>query len=119
MMYLPRLFVYHSLSEDTISVERFKVMECKLLFGIMTPSAIIAIILGLWLWLGYGFSGTWITFKLIFVAGLVVYHAWCINTYWLFKRDANSKSHKFYRVMNELPVVLLIGILIMVVVKPF
>lgn len=118
-MYLPRLFVYHAMSEDTISKERFKIMERKLLYGIMTPSAILAIILGTWLWLGYGFSGTWMMWKLVFVAGLVVYHVWCIKTYNTFKNDANTRGHKFYRVMNELPLFLLLGILIMVVVKPF
>ncbi|MFT5259909.1 MAG: putative membrane protein [Saprospiraceae bacterium] len=119
VMYLPRLFVYHAMAEDTIGIERFKVMERKLLFGIMTPSAIIAILFGTWLWLGYGFSGSWMIWKLALVVLLVVYHVWCINTYLVFKRDANTKGHKFYRVMNELPVLILLGILVMVVVKPF
>lgn len=117
IFYLPRLFVYHAMSEDEISNERFKIMERKLLNGIMTPSAIVAIALGGWL-LSYGFSGTWMTIKLILVGLVVVYHIWCIYTVKLFKHDKNTRSHVYYRVMNELPVLLLVGIVILVVVKP-
>src|SRR4030042_6724268 len=61
---LPRLFVYPAMSEDAVSIERFKVMERKLYRGIMTPSAVIAVTLGLWLWLGFGFSGGWLAAQL-------------------------------------------------------
>ena len=119
IFYLPRLFVYHAMSEDKASCERFKIMERKLLRGIMTPSAVVALVLGCWLWLGYGYSGTWLTLKLVLVAALLVYHGWCAKVVNDFKRDENKHSHKFYRWMNELPVFLLLGILILVVVKPF
>lgn len=119
VLYLPRLFVYHAMAADTIGIERFKVMERKLLFGIMTPSASVAIISGVFLWLAYGHSGAWVLWKLGFVALLVAYHGWCIKAYLLFKRDANTKSHQFYRIMNELPVLILLAILLMVVFKPF
>lgn len=119
IFYLPRLFVYHAMSEDEASRERFKIMERKLLRGIMTPSAVVAIVMGCWLWLGYGYSGTWLTLKLILVAVLLVYHGWCVKVVNDFKHDQNKHSHKFYRWMNELPVFLLLGILILVVVKPF
>ncbi len=119
IFYLPRLFVYHAMSEDEISHQRFKVMERKLLWGIMTPSAVVTIVLGLWLWLAYGFSGTWLTVKLVLVILLLAYHGWCIKIVSDFKHDRNTHTHKVFRWMNELPVFLLLGILILVVVKPF
>ena len=60
LFYLPRLFVYHAMSEDKTSIERFKIMESKLFFGIMTPGAVLTAAFGLWLWLGYGFGGGWL-----------------------------------------------------------
>ena len=76
LFYLPRLFVYHSLATDTISIERFKVMERRLYRGIMTPSAILTVALGLWLWLHYGITGGWLHAKLVLVAILIAHHAW-------------------------------------------
>jgi putative membrane protein len=120
IFYLPRLFVYHSMAEDKIGIERFKVMERKLYFGIMTPSMIIALALGLWLWLGYGFSGGWLHAKLALVAVLVVFHIYLGKLMSDFKHDRNRHSHVFYRWLNEIPALpALIGILILVVVKPF
>ncbi|MEE9447720.1 MAG: CopD family protein [Arenicellales bacterium] len=119
IFYLPRLFVYHAMSDDKISRDRFKVMERKLLWGIMTPSAVIAVLLGTWLWLGYGFSGTWLTVKITLVGVLLAYHGWCIKVTNDFKADKNNHGHTFYRWMNELPVFLLLAILAMVIVKPF
>ena len=71
LFYLPRLFVYHAQSDDRASQERFKVMERKLYYGIMAPGAVLTIVSGLWLWLGYGFSGGWLHAKLALVAVLV------------------------------------------------
>ena len=119
IFYLPRLFVYHAMSEDTPSRERFKIMERRLLWGIMTPSAVVAVALGLWLWLAYGFSGTWLSVKIVLVLLLLVYHGWCIMIVKQFKNDQNSANHTFFRWMNELPVFLLLGILILVIIKPF
>lgn len=119
IFYLPRLFVYHAMSQDETSNDRFKVMERKLLWGIMTPSAIVTIALGFWLWLWYGFSGTWLYLKLVLVILLVVYHGWCIHVVNEFKHDRNTRGHRTYRWMNELPVFLLLGILILVELKPF
>lgn len=118
IFYLPRLFVYHAQSTDGISIERFKIMERKLYNGIMTPSAIATIASGLWLW-SYGFAGVWLHLKLFLVALLVVYHVWCGYTLRKFADDRNHRSHVYYRVMNEVPVLLLVGIVILVVVKPF
>jgi len=118
IFYLPRLFVYHAMSEDQISRDRFKIMERKLLKGIMTPSMIATLVFGFWLW-GYGFNGGWLHAKLTLVALLVAYHFWCASTVKKFANDEIKHGHVFYRWMNELPVVALIAIVILVVVKPF
>src|SRR6266536_2177554 len=78
LFYLPRLFVYHALAAptDTIGIERFKLMERKLFVGIMTPSAILTIAFGLWLWLGYGITDGWLHAKLALVALLVAFHVY-------------------------------------------
>jgi putative membrane protein len=119
LFYLPRLFVYHAMSEDTASRERFKIMERKLFFGIMTPGAILTIVFGLWLWLGYGFYGGWLYAKIALVAMLVVYHVYCGMLMIDFRQDRNHHSHVFYRWLNELPVVVLIAIILLVELKPF
>jgi putative membrane protein len=118
LFYLPRLFVYHAMSDDQISNDRFKIMERKLFFGIMTPGAIITIILGLWLWLGYGIGGMWMMWKLILVLVLVGYHIYCGKLMLDFKHDRNTHSHIFYRWFNEFPVLLIIPIVLLVELKP-
>tara|TARA_Y100001936_G_scaffold252840_1_gene314407 strand:+ start:1249 stop:1638 length:390 start_codon:yes stop_codon:yes gene_type:complete len=122
LFYLPRLFVYHAMSDDLPSIERFKVMERKLYYGIMTPGAILTIIFGMWLWLGYGISGIegswWLHAKLSLVAVLIAYHYYCGRLLADFKRDQNQHGHIYYRWFNEIPVIILIAIVILVVVKP-
>jgi putative membrane protein len=118
LFYLPRLFVYHAMSDDHISNDRFKIMERKLFFGIMTPGAIITIILGLWLWLGYGIGGMWMMWKLLLVLVLIVYHVYCGKLMFDFKYDRNKHGHVFYRWLNEFPVVLIIPIILLVELKP-
>jgi protoporphyrinogen IX oxidase len=120
IFYLPRLFVYHAEAEDTLSKERFKVMERKLYRGIMTPCMIITLALGTWLWLGYGFTGGWLHAKLLLVAILVAHHFYLGALIKDFAEDKNRHSHVFYRWLNEIPALpCLIGIVILVVVKPF
>ena len=119
LFYLPRLFVYHAMSEDTASRERFKIMERKLFYGIMTPGAVLTIAFGLWLWLGYGFYGGWLHAKMALVAVLVAYHAYCGKLMVDFKHERNLHSHVFYRWLNELPVVVLIAIILLVELQPF
>ncbi len=119
LFYLPRLFVYHAMSSDAISIERFKIMERKLYFGIMTPGAVLTIVFGLWLWLGYGVSGGWLHAKLFLVLILVIYHFCCGKLLNDFKHDRNRFGHVFYRGFNEFPVLILFAVIILVVVKPF
>lgn len=121
LFYLPRLFVYHAMSDDEISRERFKIMERKLYRGITTPSMIAVIALGLWLiYLTPGFLQMgWLHAKLTLAAILVVYHLYCGHLVKQFRDNRNQRSHRFYRVFNEFPVFILIGAVILAVVKPF
>lgn len=119
LFYLPRLFVYHAMAEDETSKARFRIMERKLYFGIMTPGAILTIAFGLWLWLGYGISGGWLHAKLALVAVLVLYHAYCGKLLLDFRHGRNRHGHVYYRWLNELPVLILVAIVVLVVVKPF
>jgi putative membrane protein len=118
LFYLPRLFVYHAMSNDAISLERFKVMERKLFYGIMTPGGLITLITGIWLWLGWGFMGAWIHIKVALVFVLVIYHVWCGVILIQFKNDTNKKSHIWFRWFNEFPVVILVAVVFLVVLKP-
>ena len=116
LFYLPRLFVHHAMTEDEATSKRLKIMERKLFFFV-TPWAILTIIFGLWLWLGYGFSGTWLTIKIALVILLVIYHVICGVFMIDFRDDKNTRSDVFYRWFNELPVFLLIGIVFLAVLK--
>ncbi|CAB5506544.1 protoporphyrinogen oxidase HemJ [Bathymodiolus thermophilus thioautotrophic gill symbiont] len=122
LFYLPRLFVYHAMSNDKTSVERFKIMERKLYRGIMMPSFILATALGAWMVIdGWAFYATqyWLHAKLALVIPLIVYHFYCGHLLAVFKQDKNTHSHIFYRWFNEFPVLLLVAIVILVVVRPF
>ncbi|MDH5632466.1 MAG: CopD family protein [Gammaproteobacteria bacterium] len=119
LFYLPRLFVYHAMSEDQVSIERFKIMERKLYFGIMAPGAILTIVFGLWLWLGYGFTGAWLHIKLGLVIILIVYHLYCGKLMKAFKQDRNTHGHVFFRWFNEFPVLILFAVIFLVELKPF
>ncbi len=122
LFYLPRLFVYHAMSDDEISNERFKVMERKLFYGIMTPGGIMTLVLGLWMLFDYAllaYSGfLWLHIKLLLITILMGYHIYCWKLVKDFKNDQNKHSHVWYRWFNEFPVILLIAIIILVIVKP-
>lgn len=117
LFYLPRLFVYHAMTDDALGSDRFKTMERKLFYGIMTPSAVLALALGLWLWLAYDFAGTWLHIKLLLVIILVAYHVYCGKVLLDFKHDRNRHGHVYYRWLNELPVLILIAVVVLVVLK--
>jgi putative membrane protein len=118
LFYLPRLFVYHALAADTVSHERFKVMERKLFWGIMTPGAVLTVFFGVWLWLGWGFSGAWLYGKLALTAVLAGYHIWCGKLMRDFRAGRNLKSHVWFRWFNEFPVLVLLAAVFLVVFKP-
>ena len=122
LFYLPRLFVYHALAapDDRIGVERFKTMERKLFAGIMTPSAVLTVAFGVWLWLGYGVAGGWLHAKLALVAILIGFHVYLGVLLLDFARDRNRHGHVFYRWLNEIPALpLLVAIVWLAVAKPF
>ena len=119
LFYLPRLFVYHAQSSDRPSLERFKIMERKLFFGIMTPGAVLTVVFGTWLWLGYGLGGHWLLAKLVLVAILIAYHVYCGVLLLDFKHERNRHGHVFYRWLNELPVLILIAVVLLAILKPF
>ena len=122
LFYLPRLFVYHAMSDDSISNERFKVMERKLYKGIALPSMLATLVLGFWLLsynTSYYMSSGWMHAKLTLVFLLIGYHHVCGAFVKKFARDANTRAHTFYRWFNEVPVLFLVGIIILAVVKPF
>jgi protoporphyrinogen IX oxidase len=122
LFYLPRLFVYHADTTDLISVERFKIMERRLYYGITWPSALLTTTLGILLILynpQYYLKAAWMHAKLGLVGLLWAYHLSCGYFRKQFAKDANNKSTLFYRFFNELPVLLLIGIVMLAVIKPF
>jgi len=120
LFYLPRLFVYHSMATDSVGIERFKVMERRLYRGIMTPTAILTIVFGAWLWQGYGATPGWLHAKLLLVVILVAFHVWLGKLVADFAADRNTHGDKFYRWINEIPALpILIGVVFLVVMKPF
>ncbi|MBS7664187.1 protoporphyrinogen oxidase HemJ [Pseudomonas lalucatii] len=122
LFYLPRLFVYHAMSEDEASRERFCVMERKLYRGIMLPSMLATLAFGIWLLslnAGTYFSQGWMHAKLALVLLLIGYHHVCGAQLKRFARGENRRSHMFYRWFNEAPVLLLVAIVVLVVVRPF
>ena len=122
MLYLPRLFVYHSVAEvGSDKSETFKVMERRLLRGIINPAMIATWVFGLWMIIGgwVSLSDGWLHAKLVLVLLLSGVHGMLAKYVRLFAQDKNTKSQKFFRILNEVPTVLMIGIVILVIVKPF
>lgn len=118
LFYLPRIFVNHAMVEDTATKERLAMMERKL-YGFVTPIGILAVSLGLWLWLGYGFAGGWLHVKTTLVIFLIAYHLYCGKLMRDFAAGRNTRCHVWYRVFNEVPVVVLIAVVFLTVLKPF
>lgn len=123
IFYLPRLFVYHAMAEDKAGIERFKIMERKLYWGIATPGAVLTWLFGTWMlcdyaWQVYGAAG-WLRIKLLLLVLLTVYHVTCGKLLIDFKHDRNRYGHVWYRWFNEIPVVFLVAIILLAVLKPF
>lgn len=120
LFYLPRLFVYHAMSEDTLSRERFKVMERKLYRGIAVPSMLATLVFGAWTasfnWSYYS-SAAWFWWKMALVAILLVYHHVCAYYLRRFAKDQVNRGHVFFRWFNEFPVLLLVAIVLLAVLK--
>jgi putative membrane protein len=122
LFYLPRLFVYHAMAaaDDRVGIERFKIMERKLYRGIMTPSAVLTVVFGVWMWLGYGVTGGWLHAKLALVAILIALHVYLGKLVADFRADRNRHTHVYYRWLNEIPALpILVAVVFLVVMKPF
>jgi putative membrane protein len=120
LFYLPRIFVNLALIErlDSAEGQRLLLMARKL-YRFVTPIAVLALALGFWLWLAYGFSGGWLHVKLALVVLLVAYHFYMAKLLAHFESGRNRRTPLWYRVFNELPVLLLLSITVLVTVKPF
>lgn len=120
LFYLPRLFVYHAMAEDRASIERFKLMERRLFWGIITPGGVLAVLFGVWLWLGWFRDATgWLHAKIALVILLAGYHLWCWRLLRDFAADRNRRTHVWLRWFNEFPLLVLVATVFLVVLKPF
>lgn len=119
IFYLPRIFVHFVEGQEAgEDVRRLAIMASKL-YGFMTIMAIFTLGLGLWLWLGYGFTGGWLHAKLLFVLLLIGFHLWCRAYLQRLKANQLTRSGTYFRLFNELPLLIFVPILILVVLKPF
>jgi protoporphyrinogen IX oxidase len=118
LFYLPRIYVNLAMSAQDAERERLLLMAGKL-YRFMTPLGVLALVFGIWLWLGYGFHGGWLHAKLTLVLLLVGYHFYCGRLLRQFRQGSNMRSHVWYRWFNEIPVLVMTAIVILVVVKPF
>ena len=122
LFYLPRLFVYHAMTDDQPGRERFKLMERKLYRGIMTPSAVLAVVCGLALiavrGADWALHASWLHVKLTLVLLLLAYHAYLGRVVGHFQCDVNRRSHVYFRFVNEVPVLFLVAIVLLAVLKP-
>ena len=121
LFYLPRLYVYHAQCTDEIGNARFKIMERKLFFGITTPGAVLTVLFGTWL-LSYNWSIyihlPWMHAKLTLIVLLLIYHLYLGKLLFAFRKDRNTHSHVFYRWLNEIPVIFLVGIILLAILRP-
>jgi len=120
LFYLPRIFVNLAMvpAESTAERERLLLMAGKL-YRFMTPLGVLAVVLGLWLWLGFGFSGGWLHAKTTLVLILVGYHSYCGHLLKTFVSGRNARTHVWFRFFNELPVLILLAVILLVTLKPF
>ncbi|GAA4106881.1 protoporphyrinogen oxidase HemJ [Zhongshania borealis] len=121
IFYLPRLFVYHAMSDDQATRDQLKIMERKL-YRFVSPFAILTVVFGLLMIYqqpSYYLHAGWLQLKLAFVAGLIAYHLYCGHLVRIFANDQNQRQHVFYRWFNEAPVFALFAIVLLAVLKPF
>ena len=121
LFYLPRLFVYHAMTTDEVSHERFKIMERKLYWGITTPGGVLTLLFGVWMlwdyaWVAFG-KMLWLHLKMTLILLLVAYHIYCGKLLRDFSNNQNRHSHVWYRWFNEVPVVFLIAIVLLATLK--
>ena len=123
LFYLPRLYVYHAMTDDAPGIARFKVMERKLYRGIMTPGGALTLVSGAWLVFLRGgdwfVEAGWLHLKLALVATLVAYHVYLGRVLTHFANDNNRRGHVYYRWLNEAPVLVLVGAVLLVILQPF
>ncbi len=120
LFYLPRIFVNLAMVPADSAAERNRLLlMANKLYRFMTPLGIIAVSLGFWLWFGYGFAGGWLHAKTLLVIFLIVYHLYCGQLLRKFVAGHNTRSHKWYRFFNEVPVLVLFVVVFLVVLKPF
>ena len=120
LFYLPRIFVNLAMvpADSSAERERLLLMAGKL-YRFMLPLAVLAVSFGLWLWLGFGYTGGWLHAKTLLVTGLVAYHAYCGHLLRCFLAQKNTHSHVWYRWFNEVPVLMLVMVVFLAVLKPF
>ena len=118
LLYLPRLYVYHATCADEPGYARFLVMERKLYLGIMTPSGVLAVALGLWMVHAFPTVPTWLSAKLVLGFLLVGYHVYLGKLLFDFRNRKNQHTHVYYRWINELPAFFILVIVLLAVVKP-
>lgn len=117
LFYLPRIFVNLATAKEAAVLARLLLMAHKL-YHFVTPIAYLALGSGIWLWLGYGFTGMWLNIKLLLVVVLLGYHHYCGYLLNVFKQGRNTHPHLWYRFFNEIPVLILLAVVILVTVKP-
>lgn len=118
LFYLPRIYVNLAMEQDPQAHARLILMANKL-YRFMQPLMLLALAFGIWLWLGYGFTGGWLHAKLTLVVLLIGYHHYCGRLLKQFKAQQNRHSHVWFRWFNEIPVLILFAVVILVVIKPF
>ena len=120
LFYLPRIFVNLAMVPADSAAERERLLlMARKLYKFVTPIGALAVVTGLWLLFGFGFTGGWLHAKTTLVVGLVAYHFYCGKQLSVFAAGENMRGHVWFRVFNEAPVLVLLAVVILVVVKPF
>ena len=120
LFYLPRIYVNLAMvPADSVAERERLLLMARKLYRFMMPLAVLALVFGFWLWLGYGISGAWLHAKLVLVAVLIAYHLYCGKLLKVFATEGNIRGHVWYRWFNEVPVLVLAAVVFLVVLRPF